>query len=422
MSSTARHDPGVDGWPDPDVVIVGGGIGGLANAYALATSGHRVRLLEQAAEFGEVGAGLQLGPNATRILDDWGLLDEVVAKGVLPRRLVFRDAVDGSELTHLDLGEGFVARYHAPYVVIHRSDLHDVLVRACQRVGVELVTSAKVEDVDTSATAASAVAAGRAHRGAVVIAADGLNSTIRGRLSRDEPIASGYAAYRGALPVADLPTTEHLSMDDVVVYFGPGCHVVQYPLRGGEMFNQVAVFRSPGFLLGEAEWGGPEELEQAFAGCCDAVRRSLSTLWKDRYWPMYDRKPIPRWVGGRLALTGDAAHPMLQYLAQGACQALEDAAHLAGQAADRRQDTAVDWDGALQAYQSDRAERTARVQRTARLWGDIWHCDGLTRTLRNALFRDRPIDDYRYVDWLYGQQPGIPHASASAPAGTSVTV
>lgn len=390
-----------------DVVIVGGGIGGLSNAYALTTAGHRVRLLESAPEFGEVGAGLQMAPNATRILRQWGMLDEVIARGVLPRRLVFRDAIDGSDLSHLDLGKGFQARYGAPYVVIHRSDLHSIILEACRRVGVELVTSARVDRIDSAASGAVAVVGGREHHADVVLAADGLNSALRTRFSKDEPVPSGFAAYRGAIPVAELPSTANVSMEDVVAYFGPGCHFVQYPLRGGQMFNQVAVFRSPAFLRGEAEWGGPEELEDAFARCAPQVRGALEQLWKDRYWPMYDREPISTWVDGRLALTGDAAHPMLQYLAQGACQAIEDAAVLANHAPPADEQNGVGWDLALQGYQSDRTERTARVQRTARMWGDIWHCDGLTRTLRNAVFHDRPIDDYRYVDWLYCPPSGV---------------
>jgi salicylate hydroxylase len=382
--------------PDVDAVIVGGGIGGLGNALALTRASHTVRVLEQAPEFGEVGAGLQMAPNATRILESWGLLDEVVDLGVTPRRLVMRDAVDGRELTHLDLADA-ARRYGAPYVVIHRSDLHAILVRACRDARVDLVTSAAVTDVETAADHATAVGADRRDSGRIVLAADGLNSRLRTRLSDDEPVSSAYVAYRGALPLADLPDTSGLALDDVVVYVGPGCHLVQYPLRRGEMFNQVAVFRSPRALAGEADWGTPDELDAAFAATCDPVRAALPNLWRDRWWRMYDRDPIGAWVDGRLALTGDAAHPMLQYLAQGACQALEDADCLAEQAGKNPDD----WDAALAGYAETRTARTAVVQRTARQWGDLWHCDGLFRATRNALLTDRDPTDYRYVDWLY---------------------
>ena len=383
-----------------DVVVVGGGIGGLGSALALARAGYAVRVLEKEPEFGEVGAGLQMAPNATRLLGSWDLLDEVVDLGVTPRRLVMRDALDGSELTHLDLA-GTARRYGAPYVVIHRSDLHAILLRACQAAGIDLVTDAAVNDVELAAEHAVAVGERRRDTGAVVLAADGLGSRLRARLSADEPVSSAYVAYRGALPLDDLPDTSGLALDDVVVYIGPGCHFVQYPLRRGEMLNQVAVFRSPKALAGEADWGTPDELDAAFAATCDRIQAALPNLWRDRWWRMYDREPITTWVDGRLALTGDAAHPMLQYLAQGACQALEDAAQLAEQAGKARTADGTDWDRALAAYAEIRTVRTARVQRTARQWGDLWHCDGLFRATRNALLRDRDPGDYRYVDWLY---------------------
>jgi 2-polyprenyl-6-methoxyphenol hydroxylase-like FAD-dependent oxidoreductase len=388
---------------DVDVVVVGGGIGGLANAYALATAGHSVRVLERAPEFAEVGAGLQLAPNATRILREWGLLDDVVAAGVLPRRLVFKDAVDRRELTHVDLDADFVQRYGAPYVVIHRSDLLAILATACERAGVDLVANCTVEDVETAGHSAVVHAGDDRHRAQVALAADGLRSALRAKLSDDEPVCSGYVAYRGAFRTADIE--DHLdenAMHDVVVYLGPGCHLVQYPLRRGEMFNTVAVFESPAFHRGETEWGGPEELDQVFAGSCDEVRRGLASLWRDRRWPMYDRLPIPTWVHGRLALTGDAAHPMLQYLAQGACQALEDAHCLATEAEKLSADGDLDWSLALAAYQQIRTTRTARVQTTARVWGDIWHVDGVARLLRNTVFQDRDPADHRHMDWLYG--------------------
>jgi 2-polyprenyl-6-methoxyphenol hydroxylase-like FAD-dependent oxidoreductase len=388
---------------DTDVVVVGGGIGGLANAYALATTGHRVRVLERAPEFAEVGAGLQMAPNATRILREWGLLDEVVAAGVLPRRLVFKDAIDGSELTHLDLGTDFVQRYGAPYVVIHRSDLLTILARACERAGVELVAGCAVDDVHALDDSAVVLAGRDEHRADVALAADGLRSALRGKFSADEPVCSGYVAYRGALPTADVVGgVDEDAMRDVVVYLGAGCHLVQYPLRRGEMFNMVAVFESPAYHRGESEWGGPDELDEVFAGSCDEVRRGLASLWRDRRWPMFDRLPISSWVKGRLALTGDAAHPMLQYLAQGACQAIEDAHCLSTEAAKLSAESDLDWSRVLAAYEQTRTARTARVQSTARVWGDIWHVDGLARSLRNELLRDRDPADHKHLDWLYG--------------------
>jgi 3-hydroxybenzoate 6-monooxygenase len=393
---------GAHRFTDPDVVVVGGGIGGLASALALTRTGRRVRVLEQAPRFGEVGAGLQMAPNATRILRGWGLLDEVIARGVVPRRLVMRDAVDGARLSYLDLADAG-RRYGAPYVVIHRSDLHAILVEACRAAGVDLVTDTAVTDVDIHADQATAVSEGRRDTGRLLIAADGLNSRLRGLLSDDEPVSSAYVAYRGAVPLDDIADTSELALDDVTFYVGPHCHLVQYPLRGGEMFNQVAVFRSSRALAGEEDWGTPDELDAAFAGTCDTVRNALPNLWRDRWWRMYDREPITTWVDRRLVLTGDAAHPMLQYLAQGACQALEDADCLATLVTKHDGGPeGADWDAALRDYTETRTARTARVQRTARAWGELWHCDGLFRTVRNALLHDRDPGDYRYVDWLYG--------------------
>jgi len=384
-----------------DTVVVGGGIGGLGSALALTRAGLRVRVLEQASQFGEVGAGLQMAPNATRVLRSWGLLDQVVDQGFTPRRLVMRDAVDGHELTHLDLAD-VGRRYGAPYIVIHRSDLHAILLQACRDAGVELVTDATVTDVEIGDDHATAVGATRRDTGRVVLAADGLHSRLRGLLSGDEPVSSAYVAYRGALPLTELPDTGSLALDDVVVHIGPGCHLVQYPLRRGELLNQVAVFRSPRALAGEPDWGTPDELDAAFSATCDEVRSALPKLWRDRWWRMYDREPIGTWVDRRFALTGDAAHPMLQYLAQGACQALEDADRLATEIGKQEGSVPLDWDTALRDYAGARSARTAEVQRTARSWGDLWHCSGLFRSVRNALLTDRDPTDYRYVDWLYG--------------------
>jgi salicylate hydroxylase len=382
-----------------DVVIVGGGIGGAASALALSHAGLRVRVLEQAPQFGEIGFGLQLAPNATRILRSWGLLGGVVERGVRPGRLVMRDALEGTDLTYLDLA-ATERRYGAPYVVVHRSDLHRILVRACQAVGVDLVTHTTVTDVEIGDDHAVAVSAARRDAGELVLAADGLNSLLRGRVHRDEPVSSAYVAYRGAIPMPGVGA--RIEAEDVVVHVGPHCHLMQYPLRRGEMFNQAAVFRSPRALAGEPDWGTPDELDAAFADTCEAVRAGLPHLSRERWWRMYDREPIGTWTRGRLALTGDAAHPVLQYLAQGACQAIEDADSLATLVGKHEGADGPDWDLALADYTELRTVRTARVQRTARSWGELWHCDGLFRTVRNALLTDRDPADYRHIDWLYG--------------------
>lgn len=389
-----------------DVVIVGGGIGGVASALALRQLGAHVTLVERAPEFGEVGAGLQMAPNATRILKKWGLLDEVLSIGVKPAGIVFRDARTGEELTRQHTGEEFEARYGAPYIVAHRSDLHRILVDAARQAGVELLNGVFIERVETVNQRARAIAAdGRIFEADVVLGADGLESTLRSQVSNDDSVGSHFVAYRGALPMSDV--VHKADLEDVVVWFGHNCHLVQYPLRKGEILNTVAVFKSPSFERGEENFGGPEELEEAYKDCVPEVREALDNLWKNVRWPMYDREPIDNWIDGRLVLTGDAAHPMLQYLAQGACQAIEDADVMQSLA---RGTVFTDdgikpeaWDGVLKAFNDARAPRTARVQRTARVWGESWHVgEGIAHTLRNMLFKARTDSDTEYTDWLYG--------------------
>ncbi|MFZ4239329.1 FAD-dependent oxidoreductase [Streptomyces murinus] len=410
----------------PDVLVVGGGLGGLGAAFSLTRQGLRVRLLERAPAFGEVGAGIQLAPNCTRILDDYGLLDEAVRLGVVPDSMVMRDAVDGSELTRLDLRD-LEKRYGYPYLVIHRSDLHGLLLRACERVGVELITDARVTSYEnTEGGARVTLAGGETHEAGVVIAADGLHSLARELLVDDEPVSSAYVAYRGTVP-AGLPRVRATDLGEVVVYVGPSCHFVHYGLRGGELLNQVAVFESPKALAGQEDWGTPDELDAAFAGTCDFVRDGLPYMWRDKWWRMFDREPAMTWVHGRIALLGDSAHPPLQYIAQGAIMAIEDGWVLGEHIArNRAADGTVGWAPALAAYQAVRPEHCRRVVTTSRTWGELWHLDGTPREQRNTLLRARDPYDYSFTDWLYGptaltpdQEPAmftpIPLSSATFP-------
>ena len=396
--------------PSPDVLVVGGGIAGLATALGLRHAGASVTVVEQEPDFHEVGAGLELAPNGTRVLADWGLLDRMTELGVSPQALVIKDATDGAELTRQQLTGDFRQRYGAPYLVAHRSDLLSILLQATRDAGVRLITNERIVSVDSNDDIATAAAAsGTTYEARLVIGADGLNSTLRSALSDDTPIASGFVAYRGTCRMSEVPF--HADVDNVVAFIGPGCHFVQYPIRNdgedhlGQQLNQVAVFRSPAFFRGEAEWGMPHELDEAFAECAQPIREALQFVPRERHWLMFDREPIDNWVSGRLLLIGDAAHPMLQYLAQGACQSLEDARALQTAVTqhvfERGAGTGDGWREAAHAFNRDRAPHTGRVQQSARTWGESWHVDGIGRTLRNLLFSGRDTSDYRYLDWLY---------------------
>ncbi|GII98868.1 3-hydroxybenzoate 6-hydroxylase [Sediminihabitans luteus] len=381
-------------------MVVGGGIGGLATALALRRRGRAVRLLEQADEFGEVGAGLQLGPNATRILDSWGLLDAVRAAGVEPGRLVLRDATTDAELAALDLRGTFRERYGAPYVVIHRTDLHRILLEACADAGVELVTGAQVTHAtqDAHGTRVS-TADGRTVDADVTFGADGLRSALRDSIVGDDVVASGFVAFRGTVPIDEARSES--ALDDVVCWVAPDAHVVQYRLRGGSVLNVVATFRSPGFDRGDADYGTTAELEDAFAACHPRVRAAVAHVGRQRRWPLFDREPADRWGSGRTVLVGDAAHPMLQYLAQGCCQALEDARTL--ELILGEQDAAgptTDWPEVVRRLTQARIPRAAQVQRRARTFGEVCHAGGAARLLRNELLALAP-DLTGYTDWLY---------------------
>ena len=381
------------------LLVIGGGIGGLAVANSLAQHGREVHLIEKESEFGEIGAGIQLAPNASWALDRIGVLEDIVKHAVFPQRIVWMDAISGEQLTSLDLGERFVERYGYRYFVMHRSDLLTVLLDHAQRSPlVTLETKKDVVKVEPrEKTAVVTCADGSAYEADVVIGADGLWSTVR-RVVRDDgdPICSEYVAYRGTIPIENV--SAHAGFDNVMLWTGPQMHLVQYPIRRGELYNQVAVFKSNRYKPDSHDWGTPEELDAKFDQGVELVRSALSRFWRNRRWPMFDRLPLNQWANGRVILMGDAAHPMLQYLAQGAAQALEDAAVL-GDALSAH----ADIESGFEAYQHARIARTSRVQTEARRWGDWWHQfpgEGLAR--RDAYLRERAPDDYTEADWLYG--------------------
>ncbi|WP_285032745.1 FAD-dependent monooxygenase [Mycolicibacterium sp. lyk4-40-TYG-92] len=383
------------------LLIVGGGIGGMSAAVALAHAGFAVHVVEQASEFSEIGAGIQLAPNAMRILDGLGLLSEINKIAVQPSSLIFHDIDTGAKLTTVDMGEPFIQRYGYPYTVLHRGDLLEVLLAACRandRITLE-PNKAMTDISDQGDWARVEFADGTSYECDAVVGADGLWSKTRRLVSDDQPVCSSYVAYRGAVPIADLPVRH--DDDAEIIWIGPDRHLVQYPIRGGELYNQVAVFHSHRYRPGmenDTDWGTPDELDEHFGVACEQVRASVTLFKRERRWPMFDREPIDNWTTGRITLLGDAAHPMLQYLAQGACQAIEDAGCLA--------EYMVKHDGdiveAFASYQQDRLPRTAEVQTIARAWGEIWHAsDAIVPALRNRVLARSSDENYADLDWLY---------------------
>jgi len=382
------------------MAIAGGGIGGLVAALCLAREGKTVRVLEQAPEFGEIGAGLQLAPNAARILDWLGLLDRVMKDAFFPTRLVLRDALSGAEITALRTGNAFRARYGYPYFVTHRADLHSALVEACERESrICLLPAKKVTGFTPEpGTVGVSCEDGTAYSAAALIGADGIRSSIREELIGDgDPVSTGYVAYRGAIPSQDVRDAMGVSeLTDMVIWMGPAMHLVQYPVRGGDLCNQVAVFQSDRFTAGESSWGTPEELDEVFARACGPVRDAAKLMNRERCWPMFDRPPTPSWSKGNVALLGDAAHPMFQYLAQGACQAMEDAVVLAQSAASH-----AEGPDAFAAYEATRYPRASQVQTRARMFGELLHGKGTMAAFRNHMLPRRSELEYGDTDWLY---------------------
>lgn len=396
----------MDGEPDLlPTLVIGGGIGGLASALAIGASGRDVHLLEQAPEFSEIGAGLQVGPNATRMLDRLAILDQVLDSAVQPAHAVMRDALTGQRLTVLDLGTSFRQRYGYPYIVAHRSDLLAILLEACRRhPAVTLENNKVVVDVwSDTASAGVRCSDGSEYRTEVMLGADGINSRVRTLIDGSPPRNSGFVAYRGAIPMDTMASD--VSDNDVVLWVGPGMHLIQYPIRRSELYNQVAVFRSDRFARGETPYGTPDELAERFSGSCDEVQRHVARLSTDQNWPILERDPLDTWICGRTTLLGDAAHPMLQYLGQGACQALEDAGAIAHSLSAHPKNVAA----ALASFQDDRIAQATRCQLNARPWGETWHTgDPTTIALRNRVLRNRRFDDYSELDWLYLERDTVP--------------
>lgn len=392
------------------ILIAGGGIGGLASALVAARAGWQALVIEQAAVFSEVGAGIQLGPNATRVLREWGLLEAVAERACAPRRLVARDALTGRELSSLSL-EGFASRYGAPYLTIHRAGLHEVLLQAVQAQGpqVHLHTGARIEDlVEVGEGVRAHLADGMKPEADALVGADGLWSVVRQVLLADGPAQpSDHVAYRGLAPLLDLPSFRQER--EVTAWFGPRLHAVTYPVRdpatGTEMLNIVCVVQQQveGERFGWNLPGTAERLQAVMGPAGAMLQEALRAVPSWGLWVLHDRPPVggaAQMARGRVALLGDAAHPMRPYLAQGAAMAIEDAGEL-GRSLVAVRERVLDLPAALQRYALGRWQRVAQVQRRALRNGAIFHATGPVRLARDLALRGL---GRRLMDqpWLYG--------------------
>jgi salicylate hydroxylase len=384
------------------VVVAGGGIGGLAAALACVRQGVPVQLIERAEQLSEVGAGMQIGPNVTRILQAWGLSDALAHVAAFPKRLQARDAQSGQVLGSLRLGERAQALYGAPYATIHRADLQNLLYAAACAQGVPVCLGQAVQGWHETAKGVQVnTADGQSVQANALIGADGVWSAVRQQLLGDAPARfTGHLAYRALVAQADLPA--HLRSDEVTVWVGPRLHVVHYPVRSGQWLNVAAIVHGAQPAQADA-WdtaGHAQALMQAMGAVGADLHERLASVPAWRQWALHDRAPMAgahEMAQGRVALLGDAAHPMRPYLAQGAGMAIEDAQVL-GQCLSAETGNVAE---RLQAYAEQRWARNARVQARAIRNGRIFHATGPVAWGRNVSMRlmgERVMD----VPWLYG--------------------
>jgi salicylate hydroxylase len=387
------------------VAIAGGGIGGLACALALARHGFRSLVLEEAHEFGEVGVGLHVAPNALTVLDALGVGPAAKKNALMIERLLMLDAVTGEEVANIPCGAHFEQRFGNPYAVAHRAHIHGPLLDACRAHPlIELRTNSRVTGFEADgAGTVGMLASGERVRAAALVGADGVYSNVRKRIVGDgDPLPAGAIIFRATIPAADMP--KDLQHPYPTFWAGPGWHMIYYPISDWSMFNLGCTAVTGQAALSEAEEFAPDAVLPLFRGGCETPMRVIRIPKGFRRFVIVHREPVDNWTLGAATLLGDAAHPMVQYIAQGAAMALEDAICL-GNAA---HDCDGDFARAFQRYQDVRIVRTARVQISSLMMTKLNHAAGVERRVRNSLFEGRtPAEWYDRLAWLYVAPPYV---------------
>lgn len=395
-----KNDP-----PELPILITGGGIGGLAAALSLAQQGIASSIYERRSEHGEEGAGIQIGPNGMRILESLGLAKDLLEHAAAPEGIEVRDGRSGKVLTRLPLGGDIKSRFGAPYWTMHRQDLHRAMLAAAKRSDlISIRTGCLVKSAhDLGDHVSIALDTGENTWGSAVIAADGVRSGLRTDLFGGvSPLFSGKCAFRNVIPASQLPPGP--SRDHVNIWLSPGAHVVLYPVRGGSEFALVAIFDEVSQSEGWNTEVEPESVLARAVGLSADIQAIIKAAAGWRMWALLQLAMPQHLSIGRMALLGDAAHPIPPFLAQGAVMALEDAAVLAGCLAKSKPDVAA----ALSRYERERRSRVLRVQRASRINGQTLHLDGAFAAARNATLRRMPPRLLmRQYDWLYGWQVRI---------------
>jgi salicylate hydroxylase len=384
------------------VIIVGGGIGGLAAALACANSGHDVQVLERQDKFTEIGAGIQLAPNAFNALDSLGVGEAVKNLAVPVDELRLMDGVTGGVINRLPLDDEYQEVFKNPYMVVHRTDLYYPLLDACEaHPSIKLRTSCAISNYyQNDVTASVTLSNTETVSGDVIVGADGIRSVVRQQLIGDgEPRVSGHTIYRAIVPMDNVP--EDLRWNAVSLWSGPKWHFVHYPIASGKYMNLAATIDNQATQAVTGEATPSNTVLELFSELNDEAQRLLNLGRDWKKWVLCDRNSVDTWTDGRVALLGDAAHPMLQYAAQGACMALEDAVVL-GELFKGANSGNVS--ARLKEYNALRKDRTARVVDAARFMGqNIYHAAGTAAQQRNEqLMNMKPSDCHEVLAWLHG--------------------